>query len=414
MRILLIHQYFLEKGDGGGSRFNEMTQVWANEGHKITVLSGMVHYATGKKYDSCRGKYTHVTKEFYENVDVIRSDVSESYNVNFIGRLWAYFSFVFSSTYAGLFKAKGKYDVIVVTSPPLFVGITAYILSKVKRVPIVFEIRDLWPESAIDTGVLKNKQIIKLAYWFEKFMYKRAKLINVLTPAFRTKLITEKNVPEEKIIFIPNAADFSLAEEIQKDFDSVQFKKEIGLEGKFVITYVGAHGVANHLIQLVEAAKELINTNVVFQLIGNGMEKKNLQEEVEKYKLSNVVFRDSVPKSEVFKYILASDVGASILKKADTFKTIYSNKTFDYMSCKKPVLLAIDGVSRELIEEAQCGMYVEPENIKSIVEGVTELMNKNTQELQEIGENGYTFAKENFDRDQLAKKYVMDIKTIIK
>ena len=129
MRILLIHQYFLEKGDGGGSRFNEMTKTWSEQGHEITVLAGMVHYNTGKKPERYKGKFTFKDLQFYKNVDVIRCHVSESYNVNFLGRLWAYFSFVFSSIYAGLFKAKGKYDVILVTSPPLFVGITAYAVS---------------------------------------------------------------------------------------------------------------------------------------------------------------------------------------------------------------------------------------------------------------------------------------------
>lgn len=410
MRILLIHQYFLEKGEGGGSRFNEMSQVWANEGHEITVLSGMVHYATGKKVDRYKGKFIYKDNQFYNKVDVLRCHVSESYNVSFIGRLWAYFSFVISSIYAGLFKTKGKYDIILVTSPPLFVGITAYLLSKIKRIPFVFEIRDLWPESAIDTGVLRNKVIIKLAYRFEKFIYKRAKLINVLTPAFRDKLIQDKKVPAEKVIFIPNAADFTLAEKIQEDFNAKEFKNQLGLSDKFVITYVGTHGVANHLIQLVEAAEKLTETNIVFQLIGTGMQKEALIKETKKRNLTNVIFRDPVSKEEVFKYILASDAGASVLKKADTFKTIYSNKTFDYMSCKKPVFLAIDGVSRQLINDAKCGVYVEPENIDSIAQGSIVLANKSIAEISTMGENGYSFAKIHFDRDKLAKEYLEKIK----
>lgn len=411
MRILLLHQYFLEKDEGGGSRFNEMTKVWSSLGHKITVLSGMVSYTTGKKPERYKKKYFYKDENFYDNVDIVRSHVSESYNTNFIGRLWGYFSFVFSSTYAGLFKTKGKYDVIVVTSPPLFVGITAVILSLFKRLPIIFEVRDLWPESAIDTGVLKNKAIIKLAYWFENFIYKRAKLINVLTPAFRTKLI-EKGVPEEKIIFIPNAADFTLAEKIQKsDFNPEAFKKELGLDGKFVITYVGAHGVANHLIQLVDAAERLLDTPVVFQLIGSGMLKKDLQEEVIKRKLTNVIFRDAVPKAEVFKYILASDMGASVLKRVDTFKTIYSNKTFDYMSCKRPIFLAIDGVSRELVEKANCGIYVEPENIDDI-EAKVRLVLKDKDALIASGNNGYEYAKKHFDRGVLAQQYANHLQTV--
>jgi len=411
LKILLLHQYFLEKNEGGGSRFNEMTKVWSEQGHKITVLSGMVNYNTGLKPDRYKGKYFFKDNDFYNNVNVIRSHVSEAYNVNFLGRLWGYFSFVFSSIYAGLFKVKGKHDVILVTSPPLFVGITAYILSRLKRIPFVFEVRDLWPESAIDTGVLQNKLIIKLAYWFENFIYKKASLINVLTPAFRDKLI-EKGVPKEKICFIPNAADFSLAEAVQNNFDAQEFKAKLGFKDKFVITYVGAHGVANHLIQLVEAAQELQDTQVVFQLIGSGMQKQMLKNEVERRNLNNVIFRDPVPKSEVFKYILASDMGASVLKNVDTFKTIYSNKTFDYMSCKKPILLAIDGVSRTLVESANCGVYVEPENIESIVNAIKRILNEN--ELELMGLNGYNYALQHFDRKRLAENYIGYLNSISK
>ena len=408
MRILLIHQYFLEKGEGGGSRFNEISKHWSELGHEITVLAGMVHYNTGKKLKKYKGKFIYKDSKFYKNVDVVRCHVSDSYNINFVGRLWAYFSFVISSIFAGLFKTKGKYDLILVTSPPLFVGITAYLLSLIKGIPYVFEIRDLWPESAIETGVLKNKLIIKFAYWFEKFIYHKAKLIIVLTPAFRDKLISSKNVVKEKLILIPNAADFSLAEKIQNNpsFDALEFKKELGLENKFVITYVGAHGLANHLIQLIDAAEKLTDTNIVFQLIGAGMQKEALMLEVKKRNLSNIIFRNPVSKQEVFKYILASDVGASVLKKVDTFKTIYSNKTFDYMSCKRPVLLAIDGVSRDLIEIAKCGIYVEPENSDFIAEKARKFSNMDKNELKKMGINGYNYAIKNFDRINLSNKYI--------
>jgi glycosyltransferase involved in cell wall biosynthesis len=413
MRILVIHQYFLEKGDGGGSRFNEMTRNWSEKGHSITVLAGMMHYASSKKISRYKCKWTYIDKDFYPGVDIIRCHVSESYNTNFLGRLWAYFSFVFSSIWAGLFMAKGKYDIILVTSPPLFVGITAYVLSVFKRLPFVFEIRDLWPESAIDTGVLKSKLIIRFSFWFERFVYKKAVLINVLTPAFRDKLINDKKVLADKICFIPNAADFSLSEKLEREFDYQKFRRENDLDGKFVITYVGAHGVANHLIQLVDAADHLRDTNVLFLFIGAGMKKQELQEIVKTRKIDNVRFIDSVPKEDVFKYILASDMGTSVLKKVDTFKTIYSNKTFDYMSCKKPVLLAIDGVSRLLIENANCGYYVEPENIDNIVKTIREIL-KNPENLVELGLNGYNYSKLNFDRNILSAEYLKKLESVKK
>ncbi|NDC40781.1 MAG: glycosyltransferase WbuB, partial [Chitinophagia bacterium] len=364
MNVLLIHQYFLEEDDPGGSRWNELTRVWCEMGHSVTVLGGMMHYNGNEKRPEYKGK--HFVKKQQGPVNVWRCHVSESYNKNFLGRLWGYFSFMFSSMYAGLFKAKGKFDVVIVTSPPLFVGISGYMVSRLKGVPFVFEVRDLWPESAIDTGVLTNKMIIKLAYGVEAFIYRTAKLVNVLTPAFYKTLRDKKHIPEQKLIMIPNASDFSLSENLLQTFNAAAFRKEHNLEGYFVITYVGAHGVANHLEQVIDAGEALKDTNVLFLLIGQGMEKPRLVKLAEERKVTNVRFLDSVPKAEVFRYILASEMGASVLKRVDTFKTVYSNKTFDYMSCKKPILMAIDGVSRELLEDAGAGTYVEPENIAEL------------------------------------------------
>ncbi|MFM2395284.1 MAG: hypothetical protein RLZZ546_3267, partial [Bacteroidota bacterium] len=389
----------------GGSRFNEMTKQWKSEGHEITVIAGMMHANGKEKRPEYKGKY--FVQKNHDGVVVQRCHVSESYNSGFIGRLWGYFSFVFSSIWAGIFKVKGKYDVILVTSPPLFVGITAYVLSKIKKTPFVFEIRDLWPESAIDTGVVTNKWIIKFAYWFEAFIYKKAKLINVLTPAFRDVLIDKKKVPSDKVIFIPNAADFSLSDEVLSTFDSTSFRKANGWHDKFVITYVGAHGVANHLIQVLDTAALLKESHpdVLFVLIGSGMQKNDLIKSKEERKLDNVLFLDSVPKKEIFKYILASDFGMSVLKKVDTFKTIYSNKTFDYMACKKPLFLLIDGVSRKLVEDANCGIYVEPENPEAFEEAILKFKN-NKNEIMKMGLNGYNYAKLNFDRIKLADQYI--------
>ena len=406
MNILLIHQYFLEKNDGGGSRFNEMVKLWNNSGHNITVISGMVHYSTGLKPQKYSGKLFYRDDNYYSNTDVVRCHVSQNYNTNFLGRLWGYLSFVCSGTWGGLFKVKKKHDIILVTSPPLFVGIVAYILSKIKKIPFIFEIRDLWPESAIDTGVLKNKFLIKTSLRFEKFMYSKAQKINVLTPAFK-KSLEIKGVDPEKICFIPNAADFKLAEATLKSFNPKKFRTQLGLEKKFVITYVGAHGVANHLIQIIDVAQKLIGTNVIFQFIGDGMKKLELMTRVNDLKLNeHFRFVDNIPKNQVFKYILSSDVGTSILKKADTFKTIYSNKTFDYMSCKKPILLLIDGVSRELVESAKCGIYAEPENTEHITRAIQKLMTLDKRELDSLGESGYNYAKKYFDREKLANQYI--------
>ena len=407
MNVLLIHQYFLEENDSGGSRWNELTRNWTADGVQVTVLGGMMHYNGSEKLPEYKNCY--FKKKQQGAVSVWRCHVSESYNKSFVGRLWGYFSFMFSVLWAGLFKVNGKFDVVIVTSPPLFVGLSGYLISRFKRIPLVFEVRDLWPESAIDTGVLTNKFIIWLAYWFEAFIYRKATLINVLTPAFYQTLLTVKKVAEKKLIMIPNAADFGLSEDLLANFDRESFRQEMNFDKHFVITYVGAHGVANHLQQLLQAGKVLEDTNVLFLLIGNGMEKIRLQQMAVDMNVINVRFIESVPKKDVFKYILASEMGASVLKKVDTFKTVYSNKTFDYMSCKKPVLLAIDGVSRQLVEEARCGVYVEPENIDEYNVQIRAYLS-DTERLEREGNNGYLFAKQHYDRDVLAKKYINEVK----
>jgi glycosyltransferase involved in cell wall biosynthesis len=411
MKILLLHQYYLEDDDHGGSRWNEINRKWTEEGHQVQVIAGMMHYTSSEKRAEYKGKL--FKKKTQGAVEVMRCHVSESYNANFVGRLWAYFSFVFSSIWAGLFIVKGKYDVIIVTSPPLFVGISGYVISLFKRTPYIFEIRDLWPESAIDTGVVTNKFIIKLAYALEKFIYKKATLINVLTPAFRDTLIHKKGIAEDKIIFIPNAADFSLSDDLVQNFDVKDFKDRNDLNDKFVITYVGAHGVANHLDQILETAILLKDTNVLFLLIGDGMEKPRLIKKAKVENIQNVHFINPVPKAEVFKYILASDMGTSVLKNVETFKTVYSNKTFDYMACKKPILMAIDGVSRDLVEKADAGIFVQPENPEDFAIKIKQYLS-HPSELIRQGENGYQFAKDNFDRMVLANRYLNLIQQSLK
>jgi glycosyltransferase involved in cell wall biosynthesis len=410
VNILIIHQYFLEEDGAGGTRFNEMAKIWSKQGHNITVLAGMMPDQTGKKRKEYLGKKFAYKKQGL--VNVYRCHVSESYNRNLIGRSWGYISFTFFSLWAGLFKIKGRFDMVLITSPPLFLGITAFILSRIKKAPMVFEVRDLWPESIIDTGVIRNRLIIYFLFLLEDFMYKKSKLIAVLTPAFRKILIEKKSINQEKIIYIPNAADLRISENILNNFDPYHFREEKGVSDKFVIVYVGAHGLANGLHQILDTASLLTDSNVVFWLIGKGMKRNELIASALKRKLNIVKFIDPVPKSEIFKYILGSDMGTSVLIKNDTFKTIYSNKTFDYMSCKKPVLMVIDGISRELIEEADAGYFVEPENPEDFAEKIRFCL-QNPELIKRQGENGYQYVRENFDREKLAEDYIKHLKSIM-
>ena len=237
-------------------------------------------------------------------------------------------------------------------------------------------------------------------------------MINVLTPAYVKNLVSVKKIDPKKIIMIPNGADFTLSDNLLEGFDACSFKSDLGVSDKFVIIYVGAHGLANHLIQLLDAAEILCDTRAHFLLLGDGMEKPMLVEEARKRQLRNLTFIDPVPKQEVFKYILASDIGTAVLKQTDTFKTIYSNKTFDYMACQKPVIAAIDGVTRELIEKAECGRFVEPENPVQLSKAVQYYMD-HPELVKQQGLNGYEHAKRNYDREKLATEYLRNLEALI-
>ena len=403
MHILLVHQFFLKDNDGGGSRWNEMSRIWLEAGHRVTVLAGTVHYMEQNSAQVSGKSFT--SKVNWDGVEVISCPVTTVNTKGYLQKLSTLIFFTFSAIWAGVFYARSRYDLVVVSSPPLFVGITGIVLSRLKRIPFVFEVRDIWPESAIQTGVLKNKLLIKAAYWLEGFIYKKAQLINVLTPAFREILINRKKVPAEKLIYIPNAADFRIAHEVAIHFDRDNFRMKNGLDDKFVIVYVGAHGLANHLIQVLETAELIQDNNAYFLLIGNGEQKQWLVDEAQRRNLKNVRFLDKMAKDSVFEYILASDIGTSVLQNIEIFKTIYSNKTFDYFSCKKPVLMVIDGISRKLVEDADAGIFVEPENPSDFAEKIRYCIN-NQHLLHQQGENGYRYTEEYFNRDVLAKQYL--------
>jgi glycosyltransferase involved in cell wall biosynthesis len=304
-----------------------------------------------------------------------------------------------------------KPDVFIVTSPSIFVGISAIIVSKLKNTPFIFEVRDLWPESAVATGVLNNKFLLNVLYWLEYRLYKYSKKIVVLTPAFKENI--EFRFPEfiGKIEIITNGADFSI---MSKEYNGLELREKLGWKDKKVFTYLGAHGVANDLIQIIEAANAFKeNKQIHFVLIGDGMQKKLLKDKALEYQLSNIEFIDSVSKNEVVNYINASDVCMAILKKTDTFKTVYPNKVFDYMSCKKPVFVTIDGITRELVETSNCGLYSEPENLDDFKVAIEKFINMNDAELNSLGENGFEYVKVNFDREKLSLKYIDVIKEVV-
>ena len=399
MHILLIHQAFAALNEPGGTRHHEFARFLAERGHQISIIASPVSYLTGKNTIN-----KQVETEMEGRISIYRTYTYPALHKSFAHRLVSYFSFMISSFIISM-KIKNV-DIVWGTSPPIFQSFTAWLVSKLKQVPFLLEIRDLWPAFAIAVGVLKNKTLISLSLWLERFLYHHADKIIVNSPGYLGHVRLKGG---QSITLIPNGSDaaaFSPA-------NTVQIRKKLGWTDKFILLYAGAHGMSNDLPTILQAAKMIEGhekIGVVF--IGDGKEKNNLIALAESLKLSNVDFLNPVPKNKIFEYLQSSDVCIAILKPIELYKTTYPNKVFDYMAAGKPIILAIDGVIREVVESADCGLFCEPGNPHAIANAILEMYD-NRNELEKFGEHGKVYLEQNFDRIMIAEKFTDMIEKIV-
>jgi glycosyltransferase involved in cell wall biosynthesis len=400
MRILIVHQFYLQPGEPGGSRFNEFARLWAAAGHDVTVVAGTVNYATGKA--PARYHRRWITREKDGEVVVWRCHVPESYGKSYKGRMWAFFAFTLSASTAVL--RCGRPDVVLATSPPLVAAIPGWIAATLRRAKLIFEIRDLWPESAVTTGVLREGAMLtKWLYALERWACRRADKVNVLTPAFRDDLLRRGLVGADKIVFVPNGADLDLFSPASAD---LTLREELGWGERLVVMYSGAHGRANAVGQLVDAAALLKDRpDILISTVGDGPERRQHEERARALGLTNIVFNGAQPKERMPAIVNACDVGAAVLQNNPTFRTVYPNKVFDYMACGKPTLLAIDGVARQMVcDEAQAGVFVEPENAQALTVAIRKLAD-DAGARTAMGRRGREWVETHAGREGLAKRY---------
>ncbi len=405
MRILIVHQHFLREGEGGGSRFNQLAKYWAERGHKVTVLASLTHYSTGK----ARVRRTRSWREQGPTgVDVLRCPTAATSRLGFLGRIWSFLSFALSATWAGLFIA-GKHDVVLASSPPLFVAIPGYIVSRLRRIPFVFEVRDLWPDFAVEMGILRSQLLIKLSYGLERFAYRKATRVNVLTPAFREEL-TNRGVPSDKIFMIPNGADLDLIHPGERDN---WVRERYGWGDDFVVIYTGAHGKANALHQLLDAVDYLPERRGIrIVLVGDGSEKHHLEERVKLERIDEIEFIPPQSKEMLGDFLAAADVCVAVLADVPGFRQVYPNKLFDYMASARPTILGISGVAKKLLEEAEAGVAVEPERARQIATAILYLM-ANPALSERMGQRGREYVIRRYDRKDLALRYERELKRLV-
>ena len=404
-RILIITQYFPPEVAAGANRAYEHAKHWVKFGAEVTVVTCFPNYPTGTIPDKYKGlKYL---EENIDGIKVIRTFTYATPNKGFFKRVLSYFSFMFSSVIQSYNKI-GKQDIIIASSPPYTVGISGMVLGKLKKIPFVFEVRDLWPESIVQLGQVKNRFIIKLLEWIELRMYKGASLIVGISDPF-VDFISSKGIPKEKIKIIKNGVNLELFQPQEPD---VKLKNSLGFSDKFIVSYFGTFGLAQGLESILRTAEILkVNNNIHFLFIGDGADREKLLDFKKIKDLSNTTILKPLAKEELVKYYSISDVMLVPLRKLSLFDSALPSKMFEIMAMGKPIIHTVDGEARKLLDKENVGKYIEAENYKELAEAITSV-SVNSQWLNNASINGRNLVEKGFDRKELAQKYFRIISDI--
>lgn len=398
MKILFLTQYCPPEVGAPQNRIFEFAKQLKKFGHEITVLTAMPNYPKGQVFDGYKGKLA--CREEIDGIKIARTWIYATKKTGFFPRIMNYLSFTISSVIFGLFMT-GKQDVVITESPPLFLGFSGFIISRLKRAKYVFNVSDLWPESAIKLGVLNSSFLIKLSTWLEGFSYRKSHLITGQTMGI-VDSIKSRGFGDDKVHLITNGIDPEL---FRPENRSEKIRKEFNIDGRFAVCYAGIHGLAQGLETIIEAARELKeHKDIVFVFVGEGPEKEKLINMKNEYNLDNVQFFPMQPKKNMPGIVASMDAAVIPLKKLDLFKGALPSKMFETLACETPIILSVEGEAEELIKKAGAGICVEPENHIQIKDAVLKLYN-DADLRKTLGQNGRKFVQENYSRYNITKKF---------
>lgn len=392
MKILFISDNFPPEVNAPASRTFEHCREWVIKGADVTVITCAPNFPQGKVYEGYKNKLIH--REEVEGIKVIRVWSYITSNSGFIRRTLDYISFAVMAFLVALFV---KTDKIIGTSPQFFAALSAYMIAGIRGKKWIMEVRDLWPESIKAVGAMQEGKTFDLLEKLELRLYHSAEKVIVVTDAFKANMV-KRGIPREKIHVVKNGVDTNKYVSRGK---GAELKRDLNLDGKFVISYLGTHGMAHKLDFILRSAQKLKEENVHFLLVGDGAEKEKLLQLKDELGLENVSMLPPVSKEEIVDYIDLSDVALVNLKKSDTFKTVLPSKIFENAAMRKPILIGVDGEARQLVEKYDAGLFYEPENEEEFLRATLKLAtDKDTyQKMQD----GCTTLAKDFDRQILAE-----------
>jgi colanic acid biosynthesis glycosyl transferase WcaI len=408
MRILYLSQYFPPESGATQSRAYEMAKNWVRLGHKVTMITEFPNHPSGIIAPEYKGKI--FDRSELAGIEVLRVWVHASVVKNFINRILFYLSFMINASIAGVTLARGKFDLIYASSPPLFVGGTALFLRLTKHTPMVFEVRDLWPEVAIAMGELKHPVAISISTKLEELCYQYSTQIVTVTRGLYNRL-KDRGISKDKLIIITNGSNTDLYKFKIESRNLLRI--ELGLDGKFVLIYAGILGLQYDFESLIKAAYLLQSrSDIHFILIGDGPKKIHIQDLLKFNTLPNITLLPEKPMENIPDYLSAADVALLPLRKIDIFNSTIPVKIFDAWACARPVILCNEGEASELVNLAQGGVTIPPEDPEKMVEAILHLKDSPII-MQSMGENGLTYTNLHYSRTKLAEQLIRHLEKII-
>lgn len=408
MRILYVSQYYPPDMGAPSARVSELARQWARRGHDVTVLTAFSHHPHGVKQRADRWRWMRRGSD--GPVSVFRCYVLAAANAGFFWRIIGFLSFMFSAMVVGtLFTPRP--DVVIATSPQLFTGIAGWWLGRVKRAPFVFEVRDLWPESIVGVGAMRKSRVIgwlkRLAGW----LYSASDLVVTVGEGYRDRLLAHYPIEPEKVRIVTNGVDL---DQFQFRADRRErIRKQLGLQDKFVVLYLGTQGMAHGLDKVLDAARALAcQSRFSFLFVGDGAEAAALRARAAALRLTNVTFQGPCAREETVDYYSAADACLVPLRKVELFADVLPSKMFEIMALARPIVLAVAGRAREIVERAGCGVAVPPEDPAALVAALLSL-EQDPERAERLGQAGRRHAAAHFCRAKLAARYLEILEEIL-